>query len=42
MYLGTHKTDSTAARIIDRSEEGGEMELKGETYTIKMTYRKVR
>lgn len=42
IYLGTYKSDSTGARIIERSEEAGEMELKGETHTIKMTYRKVR
>lgn len=42
MFLGTYKSDSTGARIIERTDEGGEMELKGATYSIKMTYRKVR
>lgn len=42
LYLGNYKSDSTSARIIEQSDDSGVMELKGESHTIRMTYRKVR
>ncbi|MEA3478752.1 MAG: hypothetical protein U9R60_11270 [Bacteroidota bacterium] len=43
LYMGAYyKSDSVALKIIEQSDEGGIMELKGETHTMRMTYRKVR
>jgi len=42
LYTGTYKSDTTQARIIEQTDEGGVMEIEGETHSIRMTYRRVR